>query len=105
MIGVDTLLRHADAHDSIDNVETEITMRAVVKMWGNSASVRIPASVLGDSGLRVNQAVDVRSEGGRLIIEPLHEDETDLSELIAGITAENLHDEADFGTPRGQETI
>lgn len=80
-------------------------MRAVVKRWGNSASVRIPASVLAESGLRVNQVVDVRSKGGRLIIEPLHEDEIDLSKLIAAITAENLHEEADFGAPRGQEAF
>ncbi|MCX8508321.1 MAG: hypothetical protein ORN49_05485 [Rhodobacteraceae bacterium] len=80
-------------------------MRAVVKMWGNSASVRIPASVLGDSGLQVNQAVDVRSELGRVIIEPLHDAETDLSELIARISPDNLHKETDFGLPRGQEAI
>lgn len=80
-------------------------MRAVVKMWGNSASVRIPAAVLGDSGLRVDQAVDVRSEGGRIIIEPLPESEASLEDLIAGITSDNLHEEADFGAPRGQETL
>lgn len=80
-------------------------MRAVVKMWGNSASVRIPSSVLGDSGLRVNQAVDVRSENGRVIIEPLAETEVDLSQMIAAITPENIHDEVDFGDPRGQEAL
>ncbi len=80
-------------------------MRAVVKMWGNSASVRIPAAILGSSGLRVNQVVDVRSEGGRLIIEPLQENEADLADLIAGITSDNFHAEVDFGASRGQETF
>lgn len=80
-------------------------MRAVVKMWGNSASVRIPAAVLGGSGLCVDQVVDVRSENGRIIIEPLPDIDASLSDLIAGMTLENLHREADFGTLRGQEAL
>ena len=80
-------------------------MRAVVKMWGNSASVRIPAAILGESGLQVDQAVNVRSENGRVIIEPYHEIEADLSDLIAGMTPDNFHDEAEFGAARGQEAL
>ena len=80
-------------------------MRAVVKMWGNSASVRIPAAILGESGLQVDQTVNVRSEHGRVIIEPYHEFEADLSDLIAGITPDNIHEEVDFGGSRGQEAF
>jgi antitoxin MazE len=80
-------------------------MRAVVKMWGNSASVRIPAAILGESGLQVDQAVNIRSEHGRVIIEPYHEMEADLTDLIAGMTPDNVHDEVDFGTGRGQEAF
>lgn len=79
-------------------------MRAIVKR-GNSASIRIPASVLRDSGLRVDQVVDVRSGQGRVIIEPLHDGAADLSALLAAITPENVHDEADFGAPRGLEAL
>lgn len=80
-------------------------MRAVVKMWGNSASVRIPAAILGESGLQVDQAVNVRSEHGRVIIEPFPEIEADLSNLIAGMTRDNIHEEVDFGALRGQEAF
>jgi antitoxin MazE len=80
-------------------------MRAVVKMWGNSASVRIPAAILGESGLQVDQTVNVRSENGRVIIEPYHEIEADLSEMIAGMTPDNIHEAADFGAARGQEAF
>lgn len=80
-------------------------MRAVVKMWGNSASVRIPAAILGESGLRVDQMVNVRSEHGRVIIEPYHQIEADLSDLIAGMTPDNIHEEVDFGGSRGQEAF
>jgi antitoxin MazE len=44
-------------------------MRGVVKKWGNSAAVRIPASVLEAADVRLDQAVDVREEGGRIVIE------------------------------------
>jgi len=77
-------------------------MRAVVKKWGNSASVRIPASVMVAAGLTVNQQVDLREEGGRIIIEPMRPTYT-LEELVGGITDENRHEETDFGEPMGRE--
>jgi len=46
-------------------------MRASVKKWGNSPSVRIPAAVMAASGLKLDQKVDVRAEDGRVIIEPI----------------------------------
>ena len=80
-------------------------MRAIIKKWGNSASVRLSSAVMGESGLELNQAVTVRSEGRRVIIEPLHESDVDLLSLIPMMTAENLHDEADFGKPQGKEAF
>lgn len=80
-------------------------MRAVVKKWGNSASVRIPASIMAAAGLRLDQAVEVREENGRVIIEPIKREEYDLAELLAGITPENVHDEVDFGAPVGNEAL
>jgi antitoxin MazE len=40
-------------------------MNAVVRKWGNSAAVRIPASVLADAGLNIDEAVDTGSPVGR----------------------------------------
>lgn len=80
-------------------------MRAVVKKWGNSASVRIPASVMAAAGLRLDQAVEVREDNGRVVIEPVISDECDLAKLLAGITPENIHDEVDFGAPVGNEAF
>ena len=37
-------------------------MHGVVKKWGNSAAVRIPASVLEAAQVRLDQRVDVREE-------------------------------------------
>jgi antitoxin MazE len=80
-------------------------MRAVVKKWGNSASVRIPASVMAAAGLRLDQAVEVREDKGRVVIEPIAHEEYDLADLLAGITPENIHDEVDFGAPVGNEAL
>jgi antitoxin MazE len=80
-------------------------VRVVVKKWGNSASVRIPASVMAAAKLRLDQPVEVREEQGRIVIEPLRPDEPDLAELIAGITDANRHEEIEFGTPVGKEVL
>lgn len=78
-------------------------MRAVVKKWGNSASVRIPAAIMRAAHVELDEPVDVREESGRIVIEPLRRKEYDLDELVKGITRENLHAEADFGRPVGKE--
>ncbi len=78
-------------------------MRVLVKKWGNSASVRIPASVMEAAQLSLDQPVDIRVEAGRVIIEPMQDQEVDLAEMLAGITDENLHEEMDFGPEVGRE--
>lgn len=80
-------------------------MRAVVKKWGNSASIRIPASVMAAAGLRLDQAVEIREDNGRVVIEPVEIEDYDLAYLLAEITPENTHEEADFGAPVGKEVL
>jgi antitoxin MazE len=80
-------------------------MRTVVKKWGNSASVRIPAAIMEATHLDLDDAVDVREESGRIVIEPAQRKEDDLTELVKRITSDNLHDEADFGKPVGKEAL
>ena len=79
-------------------------MQGVVKKWGNSAAVRIPAAVLEAARVRLDQPVDVREEDGRIVIEPLAPARHDLAALVAGITDDNLHDPVDTGTPVGRES-
>lgn len=78
-------------------------MKAAVKKWGNSASIRIPKTILQAAELDLDDAVDVREESGRIIIEPLHRKEYDLADLLKGISRRNLHGETDFGDPVGNE--
>lgn len=80
-------------------------MRVIVKKWGNSASVRIPTGIMESAHLVLDDPVDIREEGGRIIIEPIRTNECDLAHLLAEITPENLHTEVDFGAPVGNELL
>jgi antitoxin MazE len=79
-------------------------MKVMVKKWGNSASVRIPAAVMEAARLHLDQPVDVREEQGRIIIEPIRTEAYDIAALVAGITDENRHEAVDMGPAIGQET-
>ncbi len=78
-------------------------MRAVIKKWGNSASIRIPSNVLKAAKIEIDDPVDIREERGRIVVEPLWPTSYDLADLVGGITTDNLHDEVDFGRPVGKE--
>ncbi|TNM62613.1 AbrB/MazE/SpoVT family DNA-binding domain-containing protein [Aliirhizobium smilacinae] len=80
-------------------------MRATVKKWGNSASVRIPAAIMEAANLTIDTVVEITEENGRVIIEPVSNDVVDLEQLLAGITSENQHKEADFGAAVGTEAL
>jgi antitoxin MazE len=78
-------------------------MLVQVKKWGNSASVRIPASIMASSALHLDQLVDMRHEGGRIVIEPVLAPVYDLDTLLEQMTPETFPDEVDFGAPVGNE--
>jgi antitoxin MazE len=85
-------------------VETpEAAMKTTVKKWGNSAAVRIPASVMEAMRIDLDEVVEIREEKGRIVIEPLRQKTYVLDELLKGITAKNLHETVDFGHPQGKE--
>ena len=76
----------------------------LVKKWGNSPAIRLPAAVMEAAHLRLEQAVDIRVENGRIVIEPVAPSYC-LEDLLAGITTQNRHSEQDFGMPQGKETL
>jgi antitoxin MazE len=78
-------------------------MKATVKKWGNSAAVRIPASVMQATNLQLDDVVDVREESGRIVIEPVRQKRYELDALLKGITSKNQHQAIDFGDPVGKE--
>lgn len=55
------------------------------------------------ANVRLDQAVDVREEGGRIVIEVLRPVRYDIDALVNAITDENRHDTVDMGPAVGQE--
>jgi antitoxin MazE len=51
----------------------------------------------------LDQAVDVREEQGRIVIEPVHRKVYKLDELLGGITLKNQHQRIATGAPIGKE--
>jgi antitoxin MazE len=78
-------------------------MRMIVKKWGNSAAVRIPASIMAAASLDLDQTVDVREEGGRIVIEPIKVDPYELTALLEQMDPETFPEEVEFGPPEGRE--
>lgn len=78
-------------------------MEVLVKKWGNSAAVRIPASIVEAADLKLDQPVDVREERGRIVIEPKRTQVFTLAALVRKMTPANLHDPVDTGPAVGRE--
>ena len=79
-------------------------METVIKKWGNSAAVRIPAKVFDAAKLALDQTVDVIVENGCVVLKPVISHHYDLDALLNGITPENQQAEIDSGSPVGHET-
>jgi antitoxin MazE len=65
----------------------EAGMKSTAKKWGNSAAVRIPASVMEAMHLKLDETVEVREEKGRIVIESVRQKAYTLDDLLKGITA------------------
>ena len=80
-------------------------MDAVIRKWGNSPALRLPAAAMREASFSVEQKVNIRATRGRIVIEPSVRIEYDLDELVSGITAKNTHGDVSFGAPVGKETL
>lgn len=80
-------------------------MKVLVKKWGNSAAVRIPASVMKAAHLNLDQAAEIKEEHGRIVIvmEPDRSRVFWLENFLRGITCANLHHPVDTRSARGRE--
>lgn len=72
-------------------------MKAAIKRWGNSAAIRIPASILSEVELGVNSQINVKAENGRIVIEPAEQKAQRLNlpfseeSLLQGLDANTGH--------------
>ena len=78
-------------------------MRVQVKKWGNSASVRIPSSIMAAAALVIDQEVEMRQQDGCITIEPVTTPAYDLDTLIDRMAPENFPDHIDLGELVGEE--
>jgi antitoxin MazE len=80
-------------------------MDTVIRKWGNSPALRLPASIIKEASFSLEQRVSITAKRGQIIIEPSTTVEYDINELIAGITVENQHTEFSYGDPVGKESL
>jgi len=80
-----------------------LIMQTKVQKWGNSLALRIPKSFARDAHIENDSVVEVRLDGGKIIVEPMITRKWTLEELLAGINPENIHQETDAGSFLGQE--
>jgi antitoxin MazE len=80
-------------------------MESVIRKWGNSPALRLPALVLKEAALSVDQKVTIMVSDGHIVIRPSEQVEYKLDDLLAGITPKNTHTEISFGKPVGKEAF
>lgn len=79
-------------------------MKTQLAKWGNSLAVRIPKHVASAAKLRMGDSLEVEVDGpGRVRIRKPKQN-MGLESLVALITAENQHEETDWGEARGNES-
>jgi antitoxin MazE len=78
-------------------------MLSSIAKWGNSAALRIPASVLSQANLKAGDCFDlVVNPDQTITLKPIRKHKPKLADLLAAITPENLPDIAD-DAPQGTE--
>lgn len=78
-------------------------MAQIIAKWGNSLAVRIPQNLAKEVNITEGSEVDFSVVDRSLVIKPKKRKRYTLSELVDGITPENLHDLIDTGIAVGNE--
>jgi antitoxin MazE len=75
-------------------------MKTHIARWGNSLAVRIPRAYAAQTGLAEGSQVEFVAEGQALVLrKPRYR----LEALLKQVSAENLHDEQEWGPRAGRE--
>jgi antitoxin MazE len=87
-----------------DMLSTEEVMRArKIVRWGNSMAVRLPKVVLRAAGLQEGDILEFGTKNGVIVAKPVTKKPA-LKDLLARVTPDNVHEEIDWGKPRGRES-
>ncbi len=79
-------------------------MLTKVQKWGNSLGLRIPKSFAEEASVKEGSTVDLSVKDGQIVVRAVRQRKYELRELLAGVSAENLHGEISTGAPRGRES-
>lgn len=82
-----------------------ILMQTRVQKWGNSLGLRIPRGLAEEIGLGAGSEVSLSAKDGELVVKPTIPARLNLDNLLAGVTANNLHSSVDTGDAVGLEII
>ena len=82
-------------------------MFATIQKWGNSLALRLPKALADEARIREGAKVElVRTPDGVLLkAKRRPKPHYRLSDLLAGITPNNVHAETDWGPSRGKEIL
>lgn len=78
-------------------------METHLRKWGNSLAIRIPKPLAAQLGLVNHSLIEFSLRGQELVITPARRTNLKLSDLLAGVTEENLHEAIDTGPAVGRE--
>jgi antitoxin MazE len=75
--------------------------------WGNSLAIRIPKALADAIKASEGKRAEIKVEDGQLILRPIikpgRKPRYTLDELLRGMTRDNVPQEVDWGSPRGNE--
>jgi antitoxin MazE len=78
-------------------------MRTKIQKWGNSLSLRIPKAFAKDARIENDSLVDLFLVDGNIVVKPVPGHQVTLDQLLADVTADNMHHEIDTGGAAGNE--
>jgi antitoxin MazE len=70
--------------------------------WGNGMAIRIPKALMEDAHLSEGDALHLIVRNGAIIAKPAKKKPA-LKDLLAKVSADNVHHEVDWGKPQGKE--
>jgi antitoxin MazE len=81
-------------------------MKTEFLKWGNSLALRVPKVFADEIGAVAGRRAEMTTQNGVLVVKVTSAKKRrryHLEQLINGITEENRHAEADWGSPVGNE--
>lgn len=78
-------------------------METRIEKWGDSMAVRIPQSVAVRVGVTLSATVELTPRGDQIVISLVQRPGTELDDVLARVTEDNLQDEVETGPSVGGE--